>query len=71
MLAGISPHVDAALVAGTTGESTSLDDHKRVEVFSTGVDMLGAGRALAHVGHGSARQVFSLAERARRSASAS
>lgn len=64
-LAALAPHVDAVLLAGTTGEFPSLEDDERVEIFSTGVEVLGAGRVIAHLGHASARQVLALAEHTR------
>ncbi len=61
-LAAIAPHVGGALVAGTTGEFPALDDDERVELFRRSVDMLGTERVIAHLGHGSSRQVLRLAD---------
>lgn len=66
VLAGLGPHVDGALLAGTTGEFPALTDDERLEVFATGVEVLGAERVIAHLGHASARQVLALAEPTRR-----
>jgi 4-hydroxy-tetrahydrodipicolinate synthase len=60
-LASIAPHVGGALVAGTTGEFPALEDDERVELFRLAVDVLGAERVIAHLGHGSTRQVLRLA----------
>ncbi|WP_298993094.1 dihydrodipicolinate synthase family protein [uncultured Pseudokineococcus sp.] len=61
VLRDLEPHVDAVLVAGTTGEFPALDDDERLEVFRVAVDVLGAPRVIAHVGHGSSHQVLRLA----------
>ncbi|WP_277209153.1 dihydrodipicolinate synthase family protein [Isoptericola croceus] len=61
-LAAIAPHVGGALVAGTTGEFPALDDGERVELFRRAVEALGPGRVVAHLGHGSTRQVLRLAD---------
>jgi 4-hydroxy-tetrahydrodipicolinate synthase len=61
-LAAIAPHVGGALVAGTTGEFPALDDDERVELFRRAADVLGAERVIAHLGHGSTRQVLRLAD---------
>lgn len=61
-LAAIAPHVGGALIAGTTGEFPALDDDERVELFRRAADVLGAQRVVAHLGHGSTRQVLRLAE---------
>ncbi|SEE64293.1 dihydrodipicolinate synthase family protein [Ruania alba] len=61
-LRAIDAHVDGALIAGTTGEFPALDDAERLELFRVGVDVLGADRVIAHLGHGSTRQVLRLAE---------
>lgn len=60
-LEAIAPHVDAALVAGTTGEFPALDDSERLELFTIAAGVLGAERTIAHVGHASSRQVLRLA----------
>jgi 4-hydroxy-tetrahydrodipicolinate synthase len=61
-LAAIAPHVGGALVAGTTGEFPALDDDERVELFRRAADVLGTERVIAHLGHGSTRQVLRLAD---------
>jgi 4-hydroxy-tetrahydrodipicolinate synthase len=61
-LAALAPHVGGALVAGTTGEFPALDDDERVELFRRAADQLGAERVIAHLGHGSTRQVLRLAD---------
>ncbi|WP_165362768.1 dihydrodipicolinate synthase family protein [Promicromonospora panici] len=61
-LATLAPHVGGALVAGTTGEFPALDDDERVELFRRAADLLGAERVIAHLGHGSTRQVLRLAD---------
>lgn len=61
-LAALAPHVGGALVAGTTGEFPALDDDERVELFRRAADVLGAERVVAHLGHGSTRQVLRLAD---------
>lgn len=65
VLAGLEPHVDAVLMAGTTGEFPALADDERLAVVATAVEVLGAPRVVAHVGHGSAHQVLALAGRVR------
>ncbi|MFD1719590.1 dihydrodipicolinate synthase family protein [Georgenia deserti] len=60
----IEPHVDAVFVAGTTGEFLALDDDERIELFRRAVAYLGRDRVIAHVGHGSSRQVLRLAKAA-------
>ncbi len=60
-LAALAPHVGGALVAGTTGEFPALEDDERVELFRVAADVLGAERVIAHLGHGSTRQVLRLA----------
>lgn len=64
LLERVHPHIDGALVAGTTGEFPALDDDERIEVFRTAVEVLGAERTIAHLGHASTRQILRLAERA-------
>lgn len=64
-LAGLAPHVDGVLMAGTTGEFPALEDDERIDVFAAAVEVLGAPRVIAHLGHGSSRQVLRLAERVR------
>lgn len=59
----IDPHVDAMLVAGTTGEFPALEDDERLELFRVTRDILGPERTIAHIGHGSLRQVTSLAKK--------
>ncbi|MCK6211649.1 dihydrodipicolinate synthase family protein [Georgenia sp. EYE_87] len=61
VLRTIDPHVDGVLVAGTTGEFPALDDDERVELFRVAAEVLGAARVVAHLGHGSTRQVLRLA----------
>lgn len=61
-LVAIAPHLGGALVAGTTGEFPALDDDERVELFRRAADVLGAERVIAHLGHGSTRQVLRLAD---------
>ena len=61
-LAALAPHVDGAFVAGTVGEFPALDDDERVELFRRAADILGAERVIAHLGHGSTRQVLRLAD---------
>ncbi|KAE8766131.1 dihydrodipicolinate synthase family protein [Georgenia thermotolerans] len=58
----IDPHVDGALIAGTTGEFPALDDDERLELFRRAAEVLGTERVIAHLGHGSVRQVLRLAE---------
>lgn len=55
-------HVHGVLVAGTTGEFPALDDGERVELFRRAAEVFGPDRVLAHLGHGSTRQVLRLAE---------
>lgn len=62
LLTRIDPHVDGALIAGTTGEFPALDDDERLEAFRLARDVLGADRTIAHLGHASIRQVLRLAE---------
>ena len=57
LLTRISPHVHAALVAGTTGEFPALDDDERQEAFYRACRVLGAPRVIAHIGHASLHQV--------------
>lgn len=64
-LSGVEPHVGSVLVAGTTGEFPSLQDEERIAAFSLAVDVLGADRVIAHLGHASSRQVLVLAEQTR------
>lgn len=64
LLERIDKHVGSALIAGTTAEFPALDDEERVELFRVAVDVLGADRTIAHVGHASTRQVLRLAEQA-------
>jgi 4-hydroxy-tetrahydrodipicolinate synthase len=64
LLRRVDPHVDGALIAGTTGEFPALDEDERLDTFRVAVDVLGADRTVAHLGHASARQVLRLAERA-------
>lgn len=64
MLQRIEPHVAGALVAGTTAEFPALEDEERVDLFRRAVQQLGADRVIAHVGHGSGRQVLRVADRA-------
>jgi len=59
----IHPHVHGALIAGTTGEFPALEDDERIELFRLAVQVLGPKRVVAHLGHGSTRQVLRLAER--------
>lgn len=54
--------VHGVLVAGTTGEFPALDDGERVELFRCAAGVLGAERVIAHLGHGSTRQVLRLAD---------
>lgn len=61
-LRAIDPHVQGVLVAGTTGEFPALDDDERVTLFRRAAEVLGAERVIAHLGHGSARQVLRLAQ---------
>jgi 4-hydroxy-tetrahydrodipicolinate synthase len=61
-LTALDDHVDAVLVAGTTGEFPALDDTERVELFRRAVQVLGAERVVAHLGHASSRQVLRLAD---------
>jgi 4-hydroxy-tetrahydrodipicolinate synthase len=61
-LAALAPHVGGALIAGTMGEFPALDDDERVELFRRAADVLGTERVIAHLGHGSTRQVLRLAE---------
>jgi 4-hydroxy-tetrahydrodipicolinate synthase len=61
-LAALAPHVGGALVAGTMGEFPALDDDERVELFRRAADVLGTERVIAHLGHGSTRQVLRLAD---------
>jgi 4-hydroxy-tetrahydrodipicolinate synthase len=63
-LRSLDAHVHGVLVAGTTGEFPALDDAERVGLFGRAVDVLGAERVIAHIGHASARQVVRLAEAA-------
>jgi 4-hydroxy-tetrahydrodipicolinate synthase len=63
-LRSLAEHVHGVLVAGTTGEFPALDDAERVELFGRAIDVLGAERVIAHIGHASARQVVRLAESA-------
>jgi 4-hydroxy-tetrahydrodipicolinate synthase len=60
-IAAIAPHVGGALVAGTMGEFPALDDDERVELFRRAADLMGTERVIAHLGHGSSRQVLRLA----------
>ncbi|RKR73618.1 dihydrodipicolinate synthase family protein [Frondihabitans australicus] len=46
----IEPHVDAAFVAGTTGEFPALAEAERHDLFTTALDVLGPDRTIAHVG---------------------
>lgn len=57
----ISPHVDGALVGGTTGEFPALEDSERLDLFALAAKVLGADRVVAHLGHASSRQVLRLA----------
>jgi len=57
LLTRVSPHVHAALVAGTTGEFPALDDDERQEAFYRACRVLGAPRVIAHIGHASLHQV--------------
>ena len=61
-LRAIDPYVDGVLVAGTTGEFVALDDDERVELFRRAAEVMGADRVIAHLGHGSTRQVLRLAD---------
>lgn len=61
VLSTLDPHVDAVLVAGTTGEFPALDDDERLGAFRAATSVLGAARVIAHVGHSSSRQVLRLA----------
>lgn len=61
-LRAIDAHVDGVLIAGTTGEFPALDDSERVELFRQAAAVLGSERVIAHLGHGSTRQVLRLAE---------
>lgn len=64
MLRALDDHVHGVLVAGTTAEFPALDDAERVALFGRAVDVLGADRVIAHIGHASTRQVLRLAEAA-------
>lgn len=61
-LRSVGEHVHGVLIAGTTGEFPALEDSERVELFRRAADILGAGRVIAHLGHGSSRQVLRLAD---------
>lgn len=60
ILAELNDHVDAVLMAGTTGEFPALADAERLELFAAAKSVLGSERVIAHIGHGSARQVIAL-----------
>lgn len=64
MLEGVGPYVAGALVAGTTAEFPALEDTERIDLFRRAVAQLGADRVIAHVGHGSTRQVLRMADAA-------
>lgn len=49
-LHAVSPHVDAVLVSGTTGEFPALSENERHELFSAALAELGAERVIAHIG---------------------
>lgn len=59
-----SSGVDAAFVAGTTGEFTTLDDDERLRVIDIGLDVFGPERTIAHVGAADRRRAETLAARA-------
>src|SRR5699024_10930888 len=61
-LEAIHPHVHGALIAGTTGEFPALEDEERIELFRLAAQVLGPEHVVAHLGHGSTRQVLRLAE---------
>lgn len=61
-LEAIDPHVYGALIAGTTGEFPALEDQERIDLFRLAAEVLGLDRVVAHLGHGSTRQVLRLAE---------
>lgn len=60
LLTELNDHVDAVLMAGTTGEFPALDDDERLQVFTTAHSILGSERTIAHIGHASVRQVINL-----------
>lgn len=62
MLEEVGPYVAGALVAGTTAEFPALEDTERIDLFRRAVTQLGADRVIAHVGHGSTRQVLRMAD---------
>lgn len=61
-LRSVGGHVHSTLIAGTTGEFPALEDNERIELFQRAADTLGPRRVIAHLGHGSTRQVLRLAE---------
>lgn len=62
LLADIDPHVDAVLIAGTTGEFPALSDRERVSLFADAAEVLDPDRVIAHIGHHSVHQVLGLLE---------
>lgn len=64
LLAYITPHVTSVFVGGTTGEFVALTDQERLSLFRVGLEMLGPGRVIAHVGHASAYQTLRLGDAA-------
>jgi 4-hydroxy-tetrahydrodipicolinate synthase len=64
-LAWIGQHVDAVLVAGTTGEFPALSDEERIEVTAVALETLGRDKTIAHIGSTNTRQSRKLAARLR------
>ena len=64
ILAELDDHLDAVLMAGTTGEFPALSDDERLQLFATASGVLGTDRVIAHIGHGSTRQVIALGQAA-------
>lgn len=50
LLHELDPHVDAVLVAGTTGEFVALDDDERLALCADALEVFGPGRTIGHVG---------------------
>ncbi|SEQ82374.1 dihydrodipicolinate synthase family protein [Microlunatus flavus] len=50
LLVELEPHLDAVLVAGTTGEFIALDDGERLALFTDALEVFGPARTIGHVG---------------------